>query len=151
MIGQGAVSSLISSVTVFWDEIVPPFIKSILNTICGVVSDFLQCVHESVLDDSDREAAIFCGMNPNSLLISTGSSRLVPSLAIAGGSPGCDIQMDGTSDSGVFPFRHRHTHSERFLGNQIAGSRFWYLDDRLTRSPLKHNRAGIHEKGDRNQ
>ena len=151
MPGVEAVSPVVSSVLVFWEETFPSFVKSILNTICGVVSDYLQCVHESVLNDSGRGAAPCRGRNFDPLLVSVGSFQVIPNFAISGRSPGCDIQMTCPRDSGAVQSYHLRTHSEGVLGNQIAGYRIRYLGDSLSRSPLKHNRAGNYEKGDCNQ
>ncbi len=145
------VSFVLSSVSVFGQLIFPSFVKFILNTICGVVSDCLQCVRESVLNDLGRVTAECRGKDLNTLLVPVGSVQMIPSFAISGRSPDCDIQMIFAPDSGAVSSYHRHTHSEGILGNQIARSRIEDPGDSLSRSPLKHNRAGIYEKGDCNQ
>ena len=139
------------SVLVFGEGYILSLFNSILNTICGVVSDYLQCVHESVLNDSGRGAAPCRGRNFDPLLVSVGSFQMIPNFAISGRSPGCDIQMTCPRDSGAVQSYHLRTHSEGVLGNQIAGYRIRYLGESLSRSPLKHNRAGNYEKGDCNQ
>ncbi len=151
MAGFRAVSLSVSSVLAFGEGIIPSSVKSFLNTICGVVSDYLQCVHESVFYHSGREAVPCSGRNSNSFLTSKGSLQAVAIFAVSGGSPGCDTKMTDVPHSGAVSFYHRHIHSRRVLGNHIAGSRIEYLDDSLSRSPLKKNRAGIYEEGDRNQ
>ena len=149
--GLEAVSFLFNTVLVSGEGIFLSLVKSILNTICGVVSDYLQRVHESVFNDSGRVAAGLLGRNLSTLPVSMGSLRMIPVSATSGRSPGCDIQLTFAPQIGAVSIYNHRMHSEAVSGSRIASYRVEYLDDGLSRSPLKNNKAGIYEKGDRNQ
>ena len=151
MPGLEAVSLFFYRALVSGEVASPSFVNSIFNTICGVVSDYLQCVHESVFNNSGGVAAEFCGYNLNTLLVSVGSVPLIQSFATSGGSPGCDVQMTFAPDTGAVSPGHRRAHSSQISRSRTAGCHTQDLDDSLSRSPLKLNRAGIYEKGDSNQ
>ncbi len=137
------------SVLVFGEGYILSLFNSILNTICGVVSDYLQCVHESVFNDSGRVAADACGKNLNALLVFMGSVQMIPGSAISGRSPGCGIQLAFVPKTGAVSIYSMHT--ESLSRSRISMNHFLDQVDGLSRSPLQNNRAGIYEKGDRNQ
>ena len=146
---RGSLSLEFLTVLIFGEGYFLSFFNSILNTICGVVSDYLQCVHESVFNDSGRVAADMCGRNLITLLAFKGLFQPVPDSAISGRSPACDIQSIFAPGSGALSVYSMH--AESLLRSRIARNHFLDLDGGLSRSPLQNNKAGIYEKGDRNQ
>ncbi len=134
----------VPSVSVFGDQIIPPFFKLIFYTICGVVPDRLQSVHKGVPDDSGRVSEGSFGDNFNPLL-------LILLFTIAGQDSAGRSFLSNAPDIGDLSKPCTCRHSENLLVNQILKSRDENLADGQDCSPLKHNRAGIYEKGDCNQ